>query len=331
MKNATKLVWLLMLFASSIVFVFGQTNTKMNLEQKIAYDNSIVVEQGRSLDRGVTTPQTDGAKALLLDEAFTTGIPGSWTQNVYSGTGIWQWSGTIGGSYGVPPNSDGLYATADSDANSSWVYDVGLFTPSMDMTGGVAVTIDVDRNFQDIGGNDIAAVRVYSGGTAPGNLEVTLWQQSFDDQYAGVHASYLIDATVYADPSDVYVEFYYSTAGGTYQWNFAIDNVYIFLLEVPGDLYGYVFNGGGLTIANATVGVPAMPLYTTTGPDGYYEMFGVDAGNQEVAAGKAGYNTITHTVPIPSGGTIQQDFVLTSPTMIISPTFHTYTLNPEEY
>ncbi|MCK5765220.1 MAG: carboxypeptidase regulatory-like domain-containing protein, partial [Bacteroidales bacterium] len=36
-------------------------------------------------------------------------------------------------------------------------------------------------------------------------------------------------------------------------------------------------------------------------------------------------------VPIPSGGTIQQDFILTAPTMIISPTFHTYTLNPEEY
>ncbi len=332
MKNATKLVWLLMLFASSIVFAFGQTDAnQMNTEQKIAYDNSIVSE-GTVVENSVATIVNRNSKAILLDEDFGSGIPGSWTQAVYSGTGIWQWSGDIGPSYGQPSNTDGNYATADSDANSSWVYDVGLFTPSMDMTDGVVVLIDVDRNFQDLGGNDIAAIRTYSGGTAPGNLEEVLWiQTGIDDPLAGIHVQYMINATVYADPTDVYIEFYYSTAGGTYQWNFAIDNVYVDLVLAPGEVWGYVFNGGGLTIAGASVGVEAEGLLTTTDNAGWYSLPAVSGGPAEVFAWKQGYNVSIENPFVPPMGSVQQDFVLLAPTMIISPTSHYEVLNPDEY
>jgi hypothetical protein len=198
MKNATKLVWLLMLFTSSIVFAFGQTGAnKMTTEQKIAYDNSIV-SKGTVVENFAAPTGNRNSKAVLLDEDFGSGIPAGWSQIIYGGVGVWEWSGTIGPSYGQPPNSDGLYATADSDAHSGWSFNVGLFTPSMNMSGSNTIEIDLDRNFQAFTG-DVARIRVYSGGTAPGNLEITLFQSlGVDDPFAGVHSSYVIDPSGFA-------------------------------------------------------------------------------------------------------------------------------------
>ncbi|MFO8128445.1 MAG: carboxypeptidase-like regulatory domain-containing protein, partial [Bacteroidales bacterium] len=98
----------------------------------------------------------------------------------------------------------------------------------------------------------------------------------------------------------------------------------------PGDIEGYVFNGDGLTIAGATIGIEDIGS-TTSGSDGYYLLEDIPTGDQEVSATKAGYNVTTHTVTVPSGGIAYQDFVLTQPTMFISPTIHDYTLNPNEY
>jgi hypothetical protein len=98
----------------------------------------------------------------------------------------------------------------------------------------------------------------------------------------------------------------------------------------PGDLEGYVFNGAGLTIAGATVGIDGVGS-TTTDPTGYYFLGPIPNGDQEVTAWKAGYNVTTDIVFIPPGGLAYHDFILTQPTMFISPTFHSYTLNPNEY
>ena len=135
MKNATKLVWLLV-FASSIMFAFGQTGAnQMTFEQKVAHDNSVVVKSGEGIDLSVA-PSNHNTKAILLNETFDAGLPASWFQVQYSGAGIWQHVPTQsnGVSSYTPPNTDGNFACCDSDGNSSWVYDVGFFTHSLDMS-----------------------------------------------------------------------------------------------------------------------------------------------------------------------------------------------------
>jgi len=307
----------------------------MSLEQKIAHDNSIVVNSGGGIDLQVPA-QNHAVKAVLIDETFDAALPGNWTQIVYSGTGVWQHVPsqlpTAAGGY-YPPNSDQNCAATNSDFNNTWVYDVGLFTNSMDLSAaaGPDVTIDFDRNFQDFAGDGLAEIRTYSGGTAPGNLEQVLHTQGFDDPFAGVHMTFVIDPTGYADPTDVYIEFYYSTEGGTFAWGFSLDNVVVNLVLPPGQMYGYVFNGGGLTIFGASVGVEAEGLLTTTDAAGYYDLPVVPGGPVEAFAWKQGYNVTLEMVDIIPLGSVQQDFILTAPTMIIQPNFHYEVLNPDEY
>ncbi len=101
--------------------------------------------------------------------------------------------------------------------------------------------------------------------------------------------------------------------------------------SLPGDVYGHVFNGGGLSIAGAAIDFLPMGIYSTvySEPDGSYLLPTIDGGIQSIAASKAGYNTVVEEVLV--DGDVMQDFILTAPTMIISPTNHEYTLNPEEY
>ena len=50
---------------------------------------------------------------------------------------------------------------------------------------------------------------------------------TYDDPYGGGHYVYTFDPSGYLDPGAVYVEFWYSTGGGTWAWGFGIDNVEI--------------------------------------------------------------------------------------------------------
>jgi len=110
----------------------------------------------------------------------------------------------------------------------------------------------------------------------------------------------------------------------------AIDDLKIYYKTDPGDIEGYVMNGGGLTIAGATIGIDGWGT-TTSDPTGYYFMGTVPGGNNEVWGWKDGYNQVSYTVSVPGLGLAYQDIILTAPTMFISPTFHEYVLNPEEY
>ena len=158
-----------------------------------------------------------------IDEDFSDGIPSGWTQVTYSGDGFWEFCDECGESY--PPPGDGKYAMANSDLNNTLVFDVGLFTPAMDLSGETSVVMDYDRNFQDYAGDGEIEIRTYSGTTS--NLEEVLDWKTTDDPYAGGHFTYTFDPSGYLDPGAVYVEFWYSTNGGTYAWGFSIDNVEI--------------------------------------------------------------------------------------------------------
>ena len=150
--------------------------------------------------------------------------PMGWTTIVYSGTGSW-----LNEKYGhdsyEPPGTGTYYAEADSDEWASDIFDTGLFTPSIDCTVCSELTLTYARNFQDYAGDGYAEVNVYSGGTSPANLEENLWNQTEDDPSLGLKASHNFNPSTYSDPSNVYIEFYYSTEGATYCWKLSIDDV----------------------------------------------------------------------------------------------------------
>jgi hypothetical protein len=152
------------------------------------------------------------------------GIPG-WTETQYSGLGEWE----IEEDDSYDPfghMGDDPYAEADSDAHSSWTYDVGLFSPAIDLQGYGVVYLEYDRNYQNYAGYDDAALNVYSGTTT--GFEEQLWYQDTDDPYLGVHATHVLSAGSYNDPENVFLEFYYNTNGYTWLWSYNIDNIQLF-------------------------------------------------------------------------------------------------------
>ncbi|MGC9308089.1 MAG: OmpL47-type beta-barrel domain-containing protein, partial [Thermoplasmatota archaeon] len=125
-------------------------------------------------------------------------------------------------------------------------FDTGLFTPAIDLTATEEAYVEFDRNFQDFAGAGYAEVNVYSGGTGPGNFEEQLLFLTDDDPSGGVHTILPFDPSGYADPAEVYIEFYYNDEGYNGAWKFSIDNVMVYTpgLYVPGD---YTVNA---TVAN---------------------------------------------------------------------------------
>lgn len=163
----------------------------------------------------------------LIDEGFedATFPPTGWSMTQWSGTGVWVRMDYGGVTYYEPNGTGAWFATADSDEYSTDVFDVGLFSPVMDLSGETSVPFIAEVVFQEYTGCGEAAINTYSGGTAAGNFEEQLWYQNTD--FAAATVSFNFDPSGYTNPAQVYVEFWYSTAGGTYCWNFAIDDVRI--------------------------------------------------------------------------------------------------------
>lgn len=191
---------------------------------------------------------------IAINEGFETEIPATWSQTQYSGNGLWRHSTYASGdpyydpyTPGTPPAGNLGLAAADSDTYSSEVFDVELFTPSMDFSGATGmVTIDLQHCYEDIGG-EAASICTYSGGMGPSYLEETLiyMTEDADDGQSGGGAPFSgsFDPLTYADPSDVYVGFWYSTNGGTYEWSYSIDDVLI-QNPIPGVQTCDDFEGG---------------------------------------------------------------------------------------
>jgi hypothetical protein len=103
-----------------------------------------------------------------------------------------------------------------------------------------------------------------------------------------------------------------------------------YIVNVQGDVEGYVFNGQGLAISGAFVGIQGAGG-ATTGPNGYYYWANAPAGNQTMYAFKQGYNLATQNVNLIISGTTQVDWLLTRPNLTINPLLLDETLNPNEY
>jgi hypothetical protein len=111
----------------------------------------------------------------------------------------------------------------------------------MDLTTGGF--LDMVHAFEDYAGRGQAWVATYSGGFGPSYLEEILIYMDLDGDdgalYGGAPFSAALDTSGYANPSDVYIGFWYTTDGGTYAWSYSIDDIYVytFITGVPAFLW----------------------------------------------------------------------------------------------
>ncbi|MCD4774345.1 MAG: carboxypeptidase-like regulatory domain-containing protein, partial [Bacteroidales bacterium] len=111
----------------------------------------------------------------------------------------------------------------------------------------------------------------------------------------------------------------------------AIDNLNLYYELPPGSIDGHVFNGDGLTISGATVGIDDLGLVTTSAPDGFYSFNPVQIGTWDIQGWKEGYNLVTSSVTVNTGANTVHDIILTQPGMVINPLQLHETLNPNEW
>jgi hypothetical protein len=194
---------------------------------------------------------------VAINEGFETEIPGDWTIVQYTGTGTWEHSlyggGTTyepyDGNPGSPPAGNVGFARADSDEHGTDVFDTELFTPAMDFSGSIgAATIDLQHCFEDYSDHGQATICTYSGGMDPiANLEETLIYMDVDaddgTSSGGAPFSDVFDPSTYADPSEVYVGFWYTNDGAYCAWSYTIDDVLI-QTPMPGVQVCDDFEGG---------------------------------------------------------------------------------------
>jgi hypothetical protein len=164
----------------------------------------------------------------LLNEGFEGGvIPSGWFQTTYGGDpGVWEIELTSAIPYPATAYGSGYQLVADSDAHSSWYYNVDIATKPMDMTGLTSVSVSFASNFNALG-SDIFAVSMYSG--VGYSWEEDLLVQTTDDvnvYSGGSFYSFTIDPSLYTDPSHVMIVFWYYTAY-TWEWDAAVDNVQV--------------------------------------------------------------------------------------------------------
>ncbi len=145
--------------------------------------------------------------------------------------------GAPGGDYYEPPrkpsgnsltDSGNLYAEADSNQYGNG-FNVGLFIPSLDLTGINSIKLTFSYNLDkvsDYEGQDIIFldINTYSGGT---NLDKhNLWHLNTNNKG---FITLEFDPSTYTDPSDVYVEFYYSDIGASSSFSsLNIDEVLVY-------------------------------------------------------------------------------------------------------
>ena len=233
----------------NFVFRFRFTSDELVYSQGVFIDNVILEEIEADYDE----PQP------ILFENFTGPPfpPVGWEEHVYGGTGHWE-ARSVDGTWRDPPNADGLYAIADSDAHYCVVYDVGLRTPPIDLSGETNVTLDVDIAYENFAGIDHAYINVYSGGVY--EEELAHWNTDMHQ----FHFTTTFDPSGYNDPSSVQIEFYYTTMGDCWLWFYSIDNVQV---STPGgvvffeDFGDFEWPGHGWTVIQTTTEVNWYPCW----------------------------------------------------------------------
>ena len=344
MKSVTKICMMLLVLVFTTAAVFAQNNAKVEGLSKIELSMMNKVNQG-SVHPNYQSPDNIMAVPVSVfpySQNFEAGWPAEFED--------------VSGTY------------ADAYVASTYAYSgESYFSTAISLTGWgstpytYAAAFDPALKWQHFGTSEIDVIPSGSSGVL--TMEYMFAQGfSFNGNYSWFRV--LVDGSVIFDDQGAYywqpTTHYTSTAQYTqkvfdmssfvgapftislqssckYQVAYynegdwaAIDDFMIYYMLDPGDLEGYVFNGAGLTIAGATVGVEGQGI-TTTNPAGYYYLAGIMGGSQVAYAWKQGYNYSFENVTIPPAGIGYQDFYLMAPTMFITPTAHDRTMHPNEY
>ncbi|MEW5871059.1 MAG: S8 family serine peptidase [Chloroflexota bacterium] len=175
----------------------------------------------------------DPVATVLLEEDFDSGIPGTWTVGMDSGTGTWE-AGVVcdtlkPGSYGNLTGGTGEYATANSDCHAADVFDTYLQSPSFSLAGANLPQLTFRSAFY-VWDTDLAEVQVSTdGGTNWDTPPLLSWTTSH-----GGPSSVTLGLGDYVGQADVRLRFRYSTQGNTWQFFWQIDDV-----EVTDNVYPY--------------------------------------------------------------------------------------------
>jgi len=189
-----------------------------------------------------------------------------------------------------------------------WLYELDMLIPAGFTVNSAS---DIDGNPAIISGNDIHwDCYVYS---SSGSIDFTINMAS-DGSLTG---DQLFDWHIWGDaygnpPHDV--------AGQSP------------IAQAIPSIEGYVLNGGGQTIANATVEITETGRTTTTNPTGYYVFYTIPDGTYHLVATHVGYNDSDPVeVTVVAGSVQTANFTLTAPNLTVSPLILDETLHPNEY
>lgn len=157
----------------------------------------------------------DGNKNL--SQSATGWPPSGWSEVVYGGNGHWE-ERTIDGSNRDPYGASGSHAIADSDLHSALTFNVGLQSPSFDLSDATGtVTIECGIAFEKYI-DDIACIKVFSDN----GLEEELI--CFEENYKSIFSDTL-NYNSYSSKTGIKIEFYYYTE--EWSWFFSVDNVVV--------------------------------------------------------------------------------------------------------
>ncbi|MGF3554024.1 MAG: C25 family cysteine peptidase, partial [Thermoplasmatota archaeon] len=112
-----------------------------------------------------------------------------------------------------PAGGGAFYVEADCEDLPSTIFNVGLFTPSLNLSNlpdPSNVSLDFECYFVSANLGDYINVSVYSGGKNEENFEETLYYNT-NGSLKSIHITRDLDLENYTDPSDVYIRFYYNT------------------------------------------------------------------------------------------------------------------------
>jgi subtilisin-like proprotein convertase family protein len=211
-----------------------QLSSSIACDDRITFQVAITTDQGSWSDSFTQkTGNFPSSSTTLLSEAFTGGIPATWTV-VNGGTGgnaAQTWTTTNPGSRTIAAPFSAPFAIVDSDnAASGATQDEELITPVLNLSTALTASVDFDNQFRYYTGSlaEKCDVDVRSSLTAGAWVNKLRLQGTSDGYTTPNHKTVDITAEA-AGAADVQVRFHYYTASFEYWW--AIDNVQISITQ----------------------------------------------------------------------------------------------------
>jgi hypothetical protein len=265
-----------------------------------------------------------------LFEPFESGsIPAGWTQDNFSGGGIWRFPATASGDGCANSGSNktggsGGFAVLDSDCDGLIQDDVALNTPSLDFSGVPSPILKFNSDYIDL--DSVADVDISTNGGADWT---NVWERAGADD-PGPSNQQIDLSGIAGGQADVRARFHFQ---GFWAWWWAVDNVLMGDPEaVCGPLPGGMVvgnvtsaNGGaglnGATVENLTNGGSAKTFPTPADPaqpDGLYFLFS-ESGSNDLKASLSLYGSDQHNVLVIPNAAVRQNFVLQSGSVSATP------------